>query len=171
MSQHHIWCCDIWCYCIYMMLCYDVVPYVVMTYGLTFDTWLGSTIRSTCSLCGPTSLQKSTPATPHIYHMIFTTPHLHTTQLNFWHFAQEDIAQLNSKRSRRSATFDTYIDTISTPDPQLLTQHRMFGSINMPIEVSQAFEPQKLTKKSTKKVLKKYPKHCQRHNGPRVLTL
>ena len=34
----------------------------VMTYGLTFDTWLGSTIRSTCSLCGPTSLQKSTPA-------------------------------------------------------------------------------------------------------------
>ena len=35
----------------------------VMTYGLTFDTWLGSTIRSTCSLCGPTSLQKSTPAT------------------------------------------------------------------------------------------------------------
>ena len=34
-----------------------------MTYGLTFDTWLGSTIRSTCSLCGPTSLQKSTPNT------------------------------------------------------------------------------------------------------------
>ena len=33
-----------------------------MTYGLTFGTWLGSTIRSTCSLCGPTSLQKSTPA-------------------------------------------------------------------------------------------------------------
>ena len=34
----------------------------MLTYGLTFDTWLGSTIRSTCSLCGPTSLQKSTPA-------------------------------------------------------------------------------------------------------------